>query len=382
MKRPRHWLDRDSRTYEGELDLTLFSAAMALVSLGIVLAISATARANLEGMVVPSQVLQHVAHVALGLVVFLIMLRIPSSVLQRTYAMLVVICIFLILLVLAFGESKFGAKRWLRIGPLSFQPSEFLKVVFGLYLAGYLSQRYTLLNDMKTGIVPLGVAYVFFAAMLAAQPDVGSVMLLGMLVVFMLLTGGTRLTRLGLLFAALVAGFVVLVIISPEKLARVVGWLLPEETRAGDGYQIYNARIAIAAGGIFGVGLGQGLYHTLGFLPQSDTDFIFAVCAEELGLAGVCGLVLFYAVFTLRGLSIAARCRDDFSRFAAFAMTLLLTLPALVHMAVCLGLFPTKGLVLPFVSYGGSAMVASFATLGILQRLHLEATARPIGVEV
>lgn len=365
---------------EGELDLALFGAAMTLVALGALFVASASLRsgADPDGSVGP--IWMHATHVACGLLALVVALRVPSAALRKGYPVLVVLTFVLMLLVLWIGEEKGGAKRWLAMGHITLQPSEFLKIVFGLYLAGYLSRRYTLLNDLQTGIVPLGVFYAGFAAMLALQPDIGSVVLLGTLVALMLVVGGTRLTLLGLIFGVMLAAFLVLIIFSPEKLARLIGWWLPEETQAGDGYQIFNARIVIGSGGLFGAGLGQGIHHALGYLPQSDTDFLFAVAAEEIGWVGVSAIVLLYAVIAARGLALAIRCRDEFSRFAAFAMTLLLTLPALVHMAVCLGLMPTKGLVLPFMSYGGSAMVASLATLGILQRLHLEATARPAGV--
>lgn len=363
---------------EGEMDLTMFGAAMALVALGTVFVASATLHSGAKPHGAISVMVAHAVHVGIGLISLWAALRVPSRALRKAYPILIGLTLPLMLLVLIVGEEKFGAKRWLAIGPATLQPSEILKVAFGLYIAGYLSRRYSLLNDLQTGIVPLAVTYAAIAGMLALQPDIGSVVLLGTLLVLMLIAGGTRLTLLGLVFGLMLTAFLVLIIFSPEKLARLVGWWLPDETRAGDGYQIYNARIVIAAGGMFGSGLGQGLHHTLGYLPQSNTDFLFAVAAEEIGWAGILGIALLYAVIAMRGVALAIRCSDEFNRFAAFAMTLLLTLPALVHMAVCLGLLPTKGLVLPFMSYGGSAMVASFLTLGILERLHLEVTARPI----
>lgn len=364
---------------EGEMDLTLFGAAMALVAVGVLFVASASVRvgANPDALVGP--VWMHAIHVGCGLLALLVTLQIPSSALRRGYPVAIAVTGLLMALVLFLGEEKGGARRWLALGPVTIQPSEFLKIVFGLYLAGYLSRRYTLLNDLQTGIVPLGVFYAAFAAMLALQPDIGSVVLLGTLVVLMLVVGGTRLTLLGLVFAAMLTAFLVLIVFSPEKLARLVGWWIPGETRAGDGYQIFNSRIVIGTGGLTGAGLGQGIHHVLGYLPQADTDFLFAVIAGEIGWVGVSAVALLYSVIALRGLALVKRCRDEFSRFAAFAMTLLLTLPAVVHMAVCLGLIPTKGLVLPFMSYGGTAMVASLAALGILQRLHLEVTARPVG---
>ncbi len=360
------------------MDLALFGAAMTLVALGTLFVASASLRTGTDPDAGVGSLWNHAAHVGLGIIALMLALRVPSTALRKTYPLLVAVTAVLMVLVLVAGEERGGARRWLAIGPTTVQPAEFLKVVFGLYIAGYLSRRHTILNDLKTGIVPLAVFYAAFAGMLALQPDIGSVVLLGTLVAVMLVVGGARLTLLGVVFGVMVTAFLILIVFSPEKLARFVGWWFPEETRAGDGYQIFNARIVIGSGGLFGAGLGEGVHHVLGYLPQSHTDFLFAVVAEETGWAGVSAIALLYAVIAVRGLALAIRCRDEFSRFTAFAMTLLLTVPALVHMFVCLGLMPTKGLVLPFMSYGGSAMVASLLALGILQRLYLEATARPV----
>jgi len=283
--------------------------------------------------------------------------------------------LLLLVLIPGVGMSKLGARRWLNLGLVTLQPSEFAKVGFALYLASYLAKRRTVIRDLFAGVIPLAVMYIIVAFLLASQPDVGSAVLLGLLVLVMLVVGGTRLTFLGIGFSLFALLLMIVIIAQPEKLARLVGWLMTDQTRMGEGYQVFNSQILIGSGGLFGSGLGQGLNHSLGYLPQSETDFIFSVLGEELGFIGVVLVVVLYAVIAIRGFLLARICRDDFSRFAAFFLTLTLTLPAVIHMAVGLGLMPTKGMVCPFLSYGGSAMMATMLALGLLQRLHLDATA-------
>jgi len=384
LSRAKTWIggNADRDTLVGDLDLTLMAAALGLLALGALLVTSATMRCGADaGEAAGGLILAHASHIAIGGVGFVTMLFVPSRVLRRAWPGLVLAAFALLVLVLAVGEVKMGARRWLKFGPLTLQPSELAKVAFAIYVSGYLSKRLTLVNDLVSGIVPLGIIYLGLAVLLALQPDVGSVALLGALLASMLLVGGTRLTRLGWVVGTIVVAVGALIAASPEKLARVIGWWMPAATSEGDGYHIFNAQIAIGSGGVLGTGPGGGVQHALGFLPASESDFLFAVAGEELGFVGLVAIALMYAVIVLRGLALARLCHDDFGRFLAFSMTLLLALPALVHMAVSLGVVPTKGLVLPFMSYGGSAMVASLITLGILQRLHLEETARPDGPE-
>ena len=363
----------------GRYDATLFAATATLLALGTLFVFSSTVRTGIN----PAYdydafhfLRHHVAHIGAGMLAFWVMLKIPTRFWARLWPWLLPLSILLLFLVFFVGDAKHGARRWFRLFGLTLQPSEFVKVGFALYLAGYLAKRRTLVNDILLGIVPLTFMFILVAGLLVLQPDVGSVVLLGILVVSLLVAGGTRVSFLGLVLAVMVLGFVVVVIFDPEKLSRLVGWLLPDETRMGEGFHIYNSQIVIGTGGLFGDGLGRGMQHVLGYLPEAETDFLYAVASEELGFIGASCIVILYGVIALRGFALTRLCRNDFTRFLAFALTLLLTLPALVHMMVGLGIIPTKGLVLPFMSHGGSALMAAMATLGLLQRLHLEATAR------
>lgn len=371
---------QDRGTVLGRYDVAMFSAAVALLGIGTMLVFSTTSRPGLDPAsgADPFMFLKrHVAYLAVGAVAFVAAVHAPSRILAYVSRLLLPVSLVLLVLVLVpgVGVAQLGARRWINILGLTLQPSELAKVGFALYLAHYLARRRTVLNQVVTGLLPLGLMYGLVAVLLVRQPDVGSVVLLGALVVSMLVAGGTRSSYVGAVLAILILALLVVIVIQPEKLARFVGWIFPEATRMGEGYQVYNSQILIGSGGLWGAGLGEGLHHVLGYLPQSSNDFIFSVASEELGFVGVACIVMLYAVIALRGFALARICKDEFSRFAAFALTLLLTLPAVVHMAVDLGLMPTKGLVCPFLSYGGSALAATMGTLGLLQRLHLEATA-------
>lgn len=369
----------------GRYDVPLFIACTALLSIGTVLVYSATARTALDpdyGFDSFYFLKRHALNFCLGAVLFFAALRMPQRMFHAVARLLFPVSVLLLVAVMipGVGVSRLGARRWISVFGYNIQPAEIAKVGFALYLAAYLERRRTVLKELVSGIVPLLVMYVMVGLLLVAQPDVGSAVLLGMMVVAMLVVGGTRLSFLGVLFGGLMAAFAAILAIQPEKLARLVGWLLPEETRMGEGYQVYNSQILVGSGGMFGSGPGQGLNHALGYLPQSENDFIFSVAGEEFGFVGVIVLAALYTVIAVRGFQLVRKCRDDFSRFAAFFLTLLLTLPAFIHMAVGLGLMPTKGLVCPFLSYGGSAMAMTMLVLGLLQRLHLDATAEPMPI--
>ncbi|NOZ00535.1 MAG: cell division protein FtsW [Deltaproteobacteria bacterium] len=369
--------DVDETGLKGRYDATMFAAAMALLVLGTLLVFSSTVRTGLSAKYGHDPfyfLTHHVIHVAAGLIAFWMTIKVPVRWWLKAWPWVLPISVVLLFGVFFVGESRNGARRWFSLFGITLQPSEFVKVGFALYLAGYLAKRKALVNNLLMGIVPLTIMFVVVAGLLVFQPDVGSVVLLGALVVSMLIVGGTRFAFMGVLFGLGALALVAILIYDPEKMSRFIGWMMIDETRLGEGFHIWNSQIVIGSGGLFGEGLGRGLQHVLGYLPEAETDFMFAVASEEIGFVGVVCIVLLYVVIAVRGFALIRICRDDFTRFLAFALTLLMSLPALMHMMVGLGLIPTKGLVLPFMSYGGSALVAEMVTLGLVQRMHLEAT--------
>lgn len=366
-----------TRAFElrGRYDVTMFVAMTALVVLGTLLVFSTTGLQSLRAKESVSPLTHQLLTIAAGLMSFIIAIHIPVRWFKTLAVILLPISIAMLVAVLFAGEARLGARRWFRLGQITLQPSEIAKVAFALYLARYLEKRRDWLHALGAGIAPLGIVFCVLALLIGLQPDVGSVALLAALLIAMLIAGGARISFLGIALLIAVIALLSFILLQPEKVARFIGWLMPEATRMGEGYHIYNSQILFGAGGLWGSGLGEGIHHQLGYIPQSSNDFIFSVAAEELGFIGVVCIVLLYAAIAIRGFMLVRICQDDFSRFAVFALTLILTLPAFVHMAVDLGMLPTKGLVCPGLSSGGTAMVATMGTLGMLERFHLEATA-------
>jgi len=273
--------------------------------------------------------------------------------------------VFLLLLVPFFGKAAGGAQRWLPLGPLQFQPAEAAKVALVLYLARSLARKQERVRIFSTGLLPHLAVTGLLVALCLWQRDLGTGFILFLVLFAMLFAAGAKLSYLFL--AAAVAAPIAwhLVKSTPYRWARVVAFLDPERYRSGPGFQLWESLLGTASGGIAGQGLGQGK-GKLFYLPAAHTDFIAAVIAEEAGLLGVLLLLALYALFVWRGTRAAFRASDASSCYAALGITTLIGGQALVNLAVVFGMLPTKGLTLPFVSYGGSSLMTLLAASGVL----------------
>jgi cell division protein FtsW len=354
-----------------QLDMVMFTAMLGLLSLGTLAVYSATSKAFAESPM--ESLANHLEHIAVGAVAFIVALFIPIRFWEKSSKFLLPLSAILLLLVLVpqIGDIKNGARRWLKVFGFSFQPSEFAKFAFACYLASYLSKRLTILKDL-IAIVPATFVFVIIAISLYEQPDAGTIMILGGILGLSLIVGGARIGFLGAIFSLLMVLLLCMIWFSPERFGRVVGWLMPWATRQGEGYHLFNALLSITHGGFLGTGPGMGMNHALNFLPLAESDFIFAVASEELGVIGISVIALFYIAILYRVLTIVNTAQDTFYQLLAFILSLTILLPAVLHMFVCVGIMPTKGLVLPMVSYGGTAMVVSMFTMGVLQRIYSE----------
>lgn len=387
--RLRRWLESGAIVRDpagGRYDAAMFAAAMALLALGTMLVFSTTTNPHSvpEAGTDPFLFLKrHVAFAIAGMAAFAGALVLSDRVIEVMSRMLYPISIVLLILVFVpgIGFSQLGAHRWINLGLFTLQPSEIAKLGFAMWLAFYLSRNRAVIRSLRHGLLPIVARFGILGFLLVMQPDIGSTAFLFLLAVAMVYAGGTRYLWLALGAVALVGGIALVAYISPEKLARFVGWLMPEATRLGEGYQVFNSMIAVGSGGLYGSGLGEGMHHILGHLPMSNNDFIVSVAAEELGFVGIAGISILYVVIAIRGIDIARRCRDQFSRFMVFVLTLLLVLPSLIHMAVDLAMLPPKGLVCPFLSYGGTSLVVNLGILGLIQRFHVDVTSRDHGQE-
>ena len=275
-----------------------------------------------------------------------------------------------------WGIAAGGAKRWLRLGPVSFQPSEFARLALIIYLAYSLEKKGDLVNRFSIGFLPHCVVLAVLAYLISRQPDFGSIVILGALTWLMLFIGGVRFTYLaGLVAVMLPAGYFYL-ISADYRWQRVLGFLDPWKYPSDQGYQIVHSLMAFGTGGIWGSGIGKG-YQKLFYLPEPHTDFIFSVIGEELGLIGVLVIVALYATVILKGISISRQAPDAFGSYLAVGLTAAMGLQICINMAVTLGLLPTKGLTLPFISYGGTSLLINMATIGILMNIGASVRTQP-----
>jgi cell division protein FtsW len=271
----------------------------------------------------------------------------------------------LLLLVPLVGKTAGGAQRWIPLGPVQFQPAEAAKIALVLYLARSLARKQDRIRMFSIGLLPHLLVTGALVVLCLWQSDLGTGVILFLVLFAMLFAAGARVSYL--LLAAVAAAPVAwhLVKSTPYRYARIVAFLDPERYRTGPGFQLWESLLGTANGGFFGQGLGQGK-GKLFYLPAAHTDFIAAVIAEEAGLLGVLLLVALYALLVWRGLRAALNAAEPFGCYAALGVTTLVGAQALVNLAVVFGLLPTKGLTLPFVSYGGSSLLTLLAGAGVL----------------
>lgn len=343
-------------------DWTLFAAVVALGTLGVVMAFSASYYLAVHRMGDEFYFLhRHLRSAAIAMVALLAFSRLPYQALRGPAGLWA--SLGMLALVLLFGETRNGSTRWL----LGFQPAELAKLGFIIFIAHALVRRVEkgTLRNFWRGMAPLLLIYGLFVGLLMKQPDMGTALVLGVLVFGMAFIAGARVAPLFWLGSVLIAAAGAFIAQNPMRLGRIMAWLDPFGDFHGKGYQLANSILAVSLGGPFGRGLGAS-QQKLGFLPEAHTDFVLAILAEELGVVGVSLVAVLLLVVVWRGLSIAASARCEFGRLVAFGVTLLVGTQAAVNFGVVLGILPTKGLTLPFVSYGGTSLIVMAAAVGIL----------------
>jgi cell division protein FtsW len=268
-----------------------------------------------------------------------------------------------------FGVSAGGAQRWIGVAGFRFQPGELVKLFFIIFIAGYFSRHETALASFGGGIVKPMLLFGLFALLYLMQPDFGSVVAILCVTLIMGLAAGVRLLHMAICGIGCLGVLGVLVAFSPYRMRRILAFMSPLSDPEGKGYQLIQSLIAVGNGMFSGVGLGSS-QQKLFFLPAAHTDFIFAVIAEELGFIGCLGLFTLFLIILWRGLAVAARLADDTFRFClAVGLTMLICVPAFLNVGIVTGLLPTKGMVLPFVGYGGSSLLVSLLAMGLLLSL-------------
>ena len=351
-------------------DMLLCGALVVLLSLGIVLVYSSSSVFAARHFHDAEHFLKsQLAYMGLGFVAMLIIAHVPRRWLSYRCGWMLLVCLTMCGMVLVPGIGRFvgGARRWLSLGPISFQPSEAAKLAVVIVMASLLAKRRRSGDERQGLLGPVLLAQVPVALILA-EPDLGTALVIEVLVVLMVFAAGLRPRTLVILGLSGLPVLYHLVVGTPFRLRRLLGYIDPWAYRSTVGYQVTEALISIGTGGLFGVGLGEGK-QKLFFLPEAHTDFIFAILAEELGLVGVSILLAAFALLLWRGVRLAMLAHDDFDRFLALGATSLVGIPAVFNACVATGLLPTKGLPLPFVSSGGSNLMVSMAAMGLLLRI-------------
>ncbi len=303
----------------------------------------------------------------LGVCFMIVAKNIPSTLYPRLVYPLLGISLFLLVLLLVpgVGTKIGGASRWFRIAGFSFQPSELAKLALAFYVAYSISKKGPAMSSFSNGLVPHLLVAGIFMGLILLQPDLGTAVIIGCWLVILLFVGGVNVLHLiGLMMLSLPAVFW-LVFKADYRLKRWWAFLNPWDDPQGLGFQIIHSFLAIGSGGVLGVGLGNSK-QKLFYLPEPHTDFILSILAEELGLVGFAVIVVLFGILVMRGIQVALRAPDLYSSYLALGITSFLGLQVMINMGVVMGLLPTKGLTLPFISYGGSSLVISLVGVGVL----------------
>lgn len=349
-------------------DNVLLSVILVLTVFGVISVYSAGSELSVRLFNSPHKMFfNQLARAALGFLLLLITAHIPFRVWEKLAVPAAVGALFLLSLLMVNGlavQAK-GAARWLRVGSISFQPSEVARYALILFLAAWAHRKGQLMDRMSVGIgIPLGVVFLF-AALIVLQPDYSTAALLVVVSLMMLFIAGVRITHLTMVLAPVgLIGFLA-VWMSDYRRARILSFFQPDSDPSSGTYQVLQSWIGLGRGGLFGVGLGASR-QKLFFLPDPHADYIYSIVGEEWGLIGTTGLLLLFIVLIVRGFKIARHCNDSFGSYLAAGITFSVGLYALTNMGIAVGLLPSTGLPLPLISYGGTSLMLTLAALGIV----------------
>ncbi|MBV6273587.1 putative lipid II flippase FtsW [Alcaligenaceae bacterium CGII-47] len=373
---------RPGRTTMPSVDFGLIIAVSTLVLFGLLMVYSASI-ALADGPRYESYgrfyfVGRHAVFIFIGLLVALCAASIPMRVWQKLAVPLFLLCVLLLFIVLVpgLGREVNGARRWLPLGPINFQPSELMKVAVLLYAADYAVRKQAHMQKFRRGFLPMAAALAVVGLLLLMEPDLGAFMVIVAIAVGILFIGGINGKLFSLLLSIMLLSFLALIWASPWRRERLFVYLDPwnPDNAYGSAYQLSHSLIALGRGEWFGVGLGASI-EKLHYLPEAHTDFIVAVIGEELGFAGLLCLVGIFVYLVMRGFDIgrqAIAMERIFDGLVAQGVALWMGVQAFINMGVCLGLLPTKGLTLPLVSYGGSGIVLNLMAIALLLRVDYE----------
>lgn len=305
--------------------------------------------------------------VGIGLFTMVIVSHIPYTFWKENAKLILILCFILLVIVLipGIGIVRGGAQSWIGVSAFSIQPSEFIKLGLILFLAERLAYFRKDILSLFKGFLPLLLLIFLAFGLIMLQPDLGTGVVLVLTCMTIIYVAGAKLRYFFSLAFIGVIGFALLIISAPYRVRRITAFLNPWEDPLGDGFQIIQSLYALGPGGLLGVGLGKSLQKHF-YLPEPQTDFIFAIIGEELGFLGGCLVVALFAILLWRGTKVALKAPCLFSRYVSFGIVSMLTIQAMINLSVVIGLIPVTGITLPFLSYGGSSLTLTLASVGIL----------------
>lgn len=351
-----------------KIRINLFVTTIILVCIGIVMIYSSSSiyawERYKDGLFFLKR---HIIFLAFGLLATVIIMSIDYRRLKKWAKPMLILSIFLLVLVLVhgFGSEISGARRWFRTKFISFQPVELANLAMIIYVADFIARKGNKIRNFTRGFLPPVFVLGMIILLILMQPDLGSSLALAAVVFTMLFVAGARLSYLLYVFLASLPLLYILIFSVPYRRMRIMAFLNPWLDPKGSGFQIIQSQIALGSGGVFGVGLGQSR-QKLFYLPAAHTDFIFSIIGEELGLLGTVGIVVLFMIFMLQGIKIIKCTQDKFGYFLSLGLVLMISLKAIINIGVSCGIFPTKGLPLPFISYGGSSLIFDLLSIGII----------------
>ena len=363
-----------------EYDHTLVWLAVLLLGLGMVMVYSASIAIAEGSRATGNQpmyyLLRHSAFIAVSVVSAVIAFQVPLHVWQRAapYLFLFGLALLALVLVPGIGREVNGSRRWLSLYFVNVQPSELMKLLVVLYAADYTVRKAAFMHSFRKGFLPMLIVMLLTGWLLLREPDFGAFAVITVIAMGILFLGGMNWRLFAGLIVMLVIGFLLLILASPYRMQRMIGFMDPWADPYGKGYQLSHALIAFGRGEWLGVGLG-GSVEKLFYLPEAHTDFLLAVIAEELGFAGVAAIIVLFAWIVARAFAIgrrAAALERYFPALLAQAIGLWIGVQAIINMGVNMGVLPTKGLTLPLLSFGGSAVVTTCCAIAVLLRVDWE----------
>lgn len=351
-------------------DPLLITVYLALVVFGMIAVYSATIALAFETGDPFIYLRKNAMNIAIALVAMLITSQIPIYLLRK-FSWLLLICgavLLALVLIPSLGVEVNGSTRWMRISGFVFQPSEFAELMFLIFAADFLAKRQHGLNSILRDVLPIVAVYLVFAVLLLLEPDFGSAVVLGAVLMVMLYLNGLRVPHIALFASIATVALVALIVTNPYRVARVMSFLNPWADPYDSGFQLVQSLIALGRGEWFGVGLGTSV-QKLFYLPYAGSDFLLAVIGEELGFVGICTVIMLFLVLIWKVFQVswsAAAAGDFFSKNLAQAIAVLIAISAVINMGVNMGSLPTKGLTLPFMSEGGTSLVVYSIAIGLV----------------